>query len=102
MKKRYTKIVSLVLGFGLAASMVTGCSVKSSENVVTTAAPTTAEAETSASAESGDSAVEQKKMVFWDKSEYVEGYNTMMKAKADEFASGNHVDGIMWSYRLLI
>ena len=92
MKKRYTKIVSLVLGFGLAASMVTGCSVKSSENVVTTAAPTTAEAETSASAESGDSAVEQKKMVFWDKSEYVEGYNTMMKAKADEFASGNHVD----------
>ena len=33
MKKRYTKIVSLVLGLGLAASMVAGCSVKSSENV---------------------------------------------------------------------
>ncbi|MFQ9704952.1 MAG: hypothetical protein ACLR0U_29405 [Enterocloster clostridioformis] len=100
MKKRYIKIVSLVLG--LAASMVTGCSVKSSENVVTTAAPTTAEAETSASAESGDSAVEQKKMVFWDKSEYVEGYNTMMKAKVDEFASGIMWMWIMWSYRLLI
>ena len=84
MKKRYTKIVSLVLGFGLAASMVKGCSVKSSENVVTTAAPTAAKAETTASAESGGSAAEQKKMVFWDKSEYVEGYNTMMKAKVDE------------------
>lgn len=83
MKKRYTKIVSLVLGFGLAASMVAGCSVKSSENVVTTAAPTAAKAETTASAESGGSAAEQKKMVFWDKSEYVEGYNTMMKAKVD-------------------
>ena len=92
MKKRYTKIVSLVLGFGLAASMVAGCSVKSSENVVTTAAPTAAKAETTASAESGGSAAEQKKMVFWDKSEYVEGYNTMMKAKVDEFASENHVD----------
>ena len=50
MKKRYTKIVSLVLGLGLAASMVAGCSVKSSENVVTTAAPTAAKAETTASA----------------------------------------------------
>ena len=52
MKKRYTKIVSLVLGFGLAASMVAGCSVKSSENVVTTASPTAAKAETTATAES--------------------------------------------------
>ena len=62
MKKRYIKIVSLV--FGLAASMVTGCSVKSSENVVTTAAPTTAKAETTASAESGGSATEQKKSML--------------------------------------
>ncbi|MFR7391069.1 MAG: hypothetical protein ACLUTU_20590 [Blautia faecis] len=27
-----------------------------------------------------------KKLVFWDKSEYVAAYNDMMKAKLDEFA----------------
>ena len=33
-----------------------------------------------------------KKLVFWDKSEYVAAYNDMMKAKLDEFAEANGVD----------
>ena len=33
-----------------------------------------------------------KKLVFWDKSEYVAAYNEMMKAKLDEFAEANGVD----------
>ncbi|MDO4276982.1 MAG: sugar ABC transporter substrate-binding protein [Eubacteriales bacterium] len=35
---------------------------------------------------------EDKKLVFWDKSEYVSAYNDMMKAKLDEFAEKNGVD----------
>ena len=33
-----------------------------------------------------------KKLVFWDKSEYVAAYNEMMKAKLDEFAEANGVE----------
>lgn len=35
---------------------------------------------------------EKKKLVFWDKSEYVAAYNEMMKAKVDEFAEANNVE----------
>lgn len=37
-------------------------------------------------------AEEQKKLVFWDKSEYVSAYNEMMKEKLDEFAEENNVE----------
>lgn len=37
-------------------------------------------------------AEEQKKLVFWDKSEYVSAYNEMMKEKVDEFAEENNVE----------
>lgn len=33
-----------------------------------------------------------KKLVFWDKSEYVASYNEMMKAKLEEFAEANGVE----------
>ena len=36
-----------------------------------------------------------KKLVFWDKSEYVAAYNDMMKAKLDEFAEANGVESFL-------
>lgn len=88
MKKRFKKLVSLTLGLGMVLSAVSGCSVQSSENVVTTAAPTTE----APAVQTQEDKKEARKMVFWDKSEYVEGYNTMMEAKVNEFAAANHVE----------
>lgn len=91
MNKRCSKIISLLLGVGLAALIVAGCSVTSSEHVITTSGSTD---QPKAAQPSGQNigTTEKKKLVFWDKSEYVEGYNTLMKAKVDEFAKEKNVD----------
>lgn len=91
MKKRVAKVFSLLLGLGLAAAIMNGCSVKSSDHVITSA-ETTAQSDTTSPSGQEGAAAEKRKMVFWDKSEYVEGYNAMMKAKADEFAREKNVD----------
>ncbi|MEG7531007.1 MAG: extracellular solute-binding protein, partial [Hungatella sp.] len=88
MRKSYKKITSLMLGVGIMASALAGCAVKSSGDVVTTAAV----AETTKTAATEKTTEPKKKMVFWDKSEYVEGYNTLMKAKVDAFAEEKNVE----------
>jgi ABC-type glycerol-3-phosphate transport system substrate-binding protein len=48
--------------------------------------------ETQKAAETTAAKTEPKKLVFWDKSEFVADYNTMMKAKVDAFAKQNNVE----------
>ena len=45
-----------------------------------------------APSQAGTGAGEKQKMVFWDKSEYVKSYNTLMKKKVDEFSKEKNVD----------
>ena len=88
MRQRFRKMVSLTLGLGMMMSVISGCSVQSSENVTTAAAAET----TTQAAQTEDGKTEKRKLTFWDKSEYVEGYNTMMQAKVNEFAAENNVE----------
>lgn len=39
-----------------------------------------------------DASAEKKKLVFWDKAEYVDDYGTLMKAVVDKFAEENNVE----------
>lgn len=59
-----------------------------------TAAPSAAPAESAgASSQTQQTpAGDAKKLVFWDKSEYVADYNTMMKAKVEQFGKEQNVE----------
>jgi len=92
MEKNKWKLLCMVLGSAMMFSMA-GCSVQNSENVVTTAASAvTTEKRADMQATDNQEPQERGELIFWDKSEYVEGYNTMMKAKVDAFAQEHNVD----------
>lgn len=85
------KRVKSLLAIGMAAAVlagVTGCGSKQESQDAASAGQNTGEAVSEAGAEAEGS----KKLVFWDKSEYVAAYNDMMKAKVDEFAAENGVE----------
>lgn len=88
MKKSFSKFMSLAFGLGFLVSIVTGCTVQSSKDIITTAGS----GESMQTSVSENNSAEKKKLVFWDKSEYVEGYNKMMEAKVNEFAKAQNVD----------
>lgn len=75
MKKR---ILACLLTIAMAVGMMAGCSSGSSDT-------SDSSSDTSAS-DSG------KKLVFWDKAEYVDEYATLMKDLVDKFAEENNVE----------
>lgn len=75
MKKR---ILACLLTMAMAVGMMAGCSNGSSDT-----------SDSSSDTSSSDSA---KKLVFWDKAEYVDEYATLMKDLVDKFAEENNVE----------
>ncbi len=97
------KMMATVLGISMLAAAFAGCGSSTSTDSSTAASSqaavsgeTVAAAETAAEtgdstaiAESSDGA---KKLVFWDKAEYVDEYATKMKETVDKFAEENNVE----------
>ncbi len=92
MKKNRRKWLCLALGSVMMLTAA-GCSVQNSDNVVTTAAPVETTTKAADNPETENQEPKEKgQLIFWDKSEYVEGYNTLMKAKVDAFGAEYNVD----------
>ncbi|MDD3339891.1 MAG: extracellular solute-binding protein, partial [Lachnospiraceae bacterium] len=83
-KKGLACLLSTVMVLGLAACG----NNKSTADTGKTDADTKETTETTETADNG----ETKKLVFWDKSEYVAAYNELMKAKVEAFAKENNVE----------
>jgi len=77
--KRLNKLIALVMALSMV--LLTACSSG------TPATGSSADSKGTASTQSA-----KKKLVFWDKSEYVKDYNTLMKKKVDAFAKEKNVD----------
>lgn len=88
------KLLSVILAASMVMACLAGCG--SSDAGTQEAAPTESETpaeEAPAEAEaSGTESSGAKKLVFWDKAEYVDEYGNMMKAVVDRFAEEQGVE----------
>jgi multiple sugar transport system substrate-binding protein len=75
MKKTVTVLAALSLGLTFALS---GCSSANERNA--------------GSGSSADNKGPKEKFVFWDKGEYVQDYNNMMKERLEKFGKDNNID----------
>ena len=87
------KLLSVILAASMVAACLAGCG---SDAGTQETAPAESEApaeETGEEAEaSGTESSGAKKLVFWDKAEYVDEYGSMMKAVVDKFAEEQGVE----------
>lgn len=100
------KLISTILGVSLLATVFAGCGSTSSTesssatssqtestDQTTTTADTTATTEESTSSTTTEASSDgTKKLVFWDKAEYVDEYATAMKETVDAFAEEYNVE----------
>ncbi len=82
------KLAAYVLGIVIIVNLA-ACGSKELTNNPSTTDNTAVDTNTE---NAPDASGEAKKLVFWDKSEYVDTYNDLMKAKVDEFAKANNVE----------
>lgn len=86
------KVLAIILTATMSAGIIAGCGSSTSTD-------TSSDSESSASVESSseaddstDGSTESKKLVFWDKAEYVDDYATLMKSIVDDFATEYNVE----------
>ncbi len=83
------KILSALLVISVVAGTLAGCGSTGSTEA---AAGEVTDAAKAPAAEAADDSEGEKKLVFWDKAEYVDEYAALMKAVVDQFAEENNVE----------
>ena len=90
------KLLSVILAVSMVAACLAGCG---SGAATEEAAPAESEAPAEEASDAGEGAETSggdgsgaRKLVFWDKAEYVDEYGTMMKAAVDKFAEEQGVE----------
>ena len=98
MKKNVIAMLTAVSVFGVtlagcgSGSTATSSNASSKSTTSTVATASASEASTTDSSASAETSGSSKKLVFWDKAEYVDEYGTMMKQVVDNFAKENNVE----------
>ena len=89
------KLLSVILAVSMVAACLAGCGSNAAtegEAPAESEAPAQAADEGGEAEASGSESSGAKKLVFWDKAEYVDEYGTMMKAVVDAFAAEQGVE----------